>query len=76
MSVTKEYKSYSIHRSKRVAEFWAKKRSGDYLGYKEEGGYQIALSRAGETHMGTDKGAYVVGYEEESEFEIRTNTNE
>jgi len=70
--IDKEYKSYSLHRSKRVAEFWANKRGGTYLGFKEEGGYQFAIDRAGETHMGTDKGAYIVGYDKEEEFEIRT----
>ena len=68
----KEYKSYSLHRSQRVAEFWANKRGGTYLGFKKEGGYQFAIDRAGETHMGTDKGAYIVGYDKEEEFQIYT----
>ena len=45
---------------------------GDYLGYKEGEDFTFSLERAGETHVGIDKGAYVVGYDKEEEFEIRT----
>ena len=31
----KRYKRYTVHRSKRVAEFWAKTSKGTYLGYKD-----------------------------------------
>ena len=68
----KEYKSYSVHRNSKVAKFWANKRGGNYLGYKEGEDFTFSLERAGETHVGIDKGAYVVGYDKEEEFEIRT----
>tara|TARA_B100000424_G_scaffold268843_1_gene264459 strand:- start:8543 stop:8773 length:231 start_codon:yes stop_codon:yes gene_type:complete len=70
MSTEKEYATYSVHRNSKVAQFWANKRGGDYLGYKDGEDFTFSLERAGETHVGIDKGAYVVGYEKEEEFEI------
>ena len=68
----KEYATYSVHRNSKVAQFWANKRGGDYLGYKEGEDFTFSLERAGETHVGIDKGAFVVGYDEKPEFQIYT----
>lgn len=73
MSVTKKYKSYTIHRNKRVAEFWANRRDGTYLGYKDDIPITIAIEKSGTTKIGHDKGGHLVGYDKEDEFEIRTS---
>ena len=76
MSVTKEYKSYTVHRSKRVAEFWANKRGGTYIGFKDDIDYTYAVEKSGTTKLGHDKGGHLVGYDKEEEFEIRTSWDE
>jgi len=72
MSVTKEYESYSVHRNSKVAQFWANLRGGTYLGYKQGEEFTFSVEKAGETHIGIDKGAYVVGYDVKPEFQIYT----
>ena len=66
----KRYNRYTVHRSKRVAEFWAKTSKGTYLGYKD-GTSSFEIQRAGKSVSGNDKGAYVVGYDDDNEFVIR-----
>lgn len=72
----KEYKTYSVHRSKRVAEFWANKRGGTYIGFKDDIDYTYAVEKSGTTKLGHDKGGHLVGYDKEEEFEIRTSWDE
>lgn len=70
-----EYQRYTIHRSERVAKFWADKSKGTYLGYKEGETFSYAIEKSGTTKFGHDKGGYIVGYKDKGDFEIRTNWN-
>tara|TARA_Y100000114_G_C11590510_1_gene245545 strand:+ start:277 stop:495 length:219 start_codon:yes stop_codon:yes gene_type:complete len=66
-----KYERYSVHRSERVAKFWANKSNGTYLGYKDGVGYTYAIEKSGTTKFGHDKGGYIVGYNDKYKFEVR-----
>ena len=66
-----EYERYTVHRSKRVAKFWANKSNGTYLGFKDDVDYTYAVEKSGPTKLGHDKGGYIVGYKDKFEFVVR-----
>ena len=66
-----DYERYTVHRSERVAKFWANKSNGTYLGFKDDVDYTYAVEKSGTTKLGHDKGGYIVGYKDKYEFVVR-----